>query len=506
MSRPSTRSGGHSVRRNGLVTAVPRALQVVTGLALTPFIISKIGLSSYGLYSLVQTAVTYLALADLGFPSGAMRLVARARARGSDADIRAALNVTMGFMLGAALVTIVIGAVAGSLIAHLWTKAPAGTAWLVRWTALGLAITFITKAVAIIPQGFNRWDFTTAGQVAGQLVAVITVTVGLLSGGALPILGASFALAAATVLAVTFLGATRVFDMKWGPRHLSRTALRTITGQGANLFVVGLVEATSVEADQLMLLPFASLRFIGLYSLGLRVAAAVRLFALSVLGPLSTHIAALEGSSGMDGVRRYYPVAFRKILRVCVIPMSIAACASYPAVLAWLGAGFRTSALVALLLGIGFSVNMLTGAGTATAAACGHAALDRNYSLLNLAMNVSASAALGILVGRWGVLAGTLCGLAGSAWVLIRDVDRWLGIRGFRIALDRLTLRAGIAALAVGGVGAVAAMTLHTQTRWVNLALACATAASALLAALCAGGVDLRALVGKYHVANRDID
>ena len=55
--------------------------------------------------------------------------------------------------------------------------------------------------------------------------------------------------------------------------------------------------------------------------------------------------------------------------------------------------------VILLLLGLAFAVNMLTGAGTATAAACGRADIDRKYSLINLGLNIVLTVILALTFG-----------------------------------------------------------------------------------------------------------
>jgi O-antigen/teichoic acid export membrane protein len=471
----------------------PRAVQVLVSLGLTPFIVHHVGLTGYGLWSVVQTFVTFLTLADFGFPTTTMRLVARARASGHLEQIHAAVNITTAFMLGVSVAVLLFswGVAAG---AHaIWPSTlPHGAAWLIRWTGLGLALTFVSKALSVVPQGFNRWDVITVNQLVGQLVSAAAVVTALLFGAGLAALGFSVAVGGATAVILGYLQARRLMPLRWGRKYLHKPTLRIIGGQGANLFVVNLVEATSLQADKFMLLPFASLRYIGLYAIGSRVVFMVRLFAVSVLGPLTTRVAAIDGANGLQGVREYYPLVFRKTMLACVLPMAIAAIAGYPGILAWLGASFRTSALVGLLLGLGFAINMVTGAGTATAAACGRADLDRKYSLVNLALNCLFSLALALVFGKWGILAGTLCGLIGSSWILVRDVDRWLGIPGLAAALDRRTGGAIVASVIVGVASLTLVIRLEPLTRVANLAVAAAIVLAMAGVAAGAAGMRLR--------------
>jgi O-antigen/teichoic acid export membrane protein len=152
--------------------------------------------------------------------------------------------------------------------------------------------------------------------------------------------------------------------------------------------------------------------------------------------------------------------------------------ASYALIIAWLGPEFHTSGTVALVLGLGYAINIATGAGTAVAMGAGRPDLDRNYSLLGLALNLLLTIGLGVLFGRWGVIAATALGLAISSVWLIRSVDRWLAasvlsLRGIAGSPGTRGLLAWGAI--VGGSSALIASSVGLTSRWAALALGVAT-------------------------------
>jgi O-antigen/teichoic acid export membrane protein len=228
-----------------------------------------------------------------------------------------------------------------------------------------------------------------------------------------------------------------------------------------------------------MLLPFTSLTWIGAYALGSRVVYAIRAFPLAAFGPLMVRAADVDASGGRAAVKALYLRTLTVIMRYAVTLLIVMYAATYAATLAWLGARFTISAGVAVILGVGFALNIATGPGTAIAIACGRAELDRDYNLVGLGLNLILSVILGLTFGAWGVVVATTLGLAlSSAW-LLRAVDRWLQSDVLRVVLvskESFALFVGATIISFSGLD-VARMAAPAS-RAANLLIAACTALS----------------------------
>jgi O-antigen/teichoic acid export membrane protein len=261
--------------------------------------------------------------------------------------------------------------------------------------------------------------------------------------------------------------------------RFDRRQLKEMMTQGRSLQIVGLVGATNAQADRFMLLPFTSLTWIGAYALGSRVVYAIRAFPLAAFGPLMVRAADVDASGGRAAVKALYLRTLTVIMRYAVTLLIVMYAATYAATLAWLGARFTISAGVAVILGVGFALNIATGPGTAIAIACGRAELDRDYNLVGLGLNLILSVILGLTFGAWGVVVATTLGLAlSSAW-LLRAVDRWLQSDVLRVVLvskESFALFVGATIISFSGLD-VARMAAPAS-RAANLLIAACTALS----------------------------
>jgi O-antigen/teichoic acid export membrane protein len=344
----------------------------------------------------------------------------------------------------------------------------------------------LANALATVTRGYGRWDIDAVINAVGPLAGMIVTFALLASGGGLPALGAAACVMNGSMLIGYAIAGRTLGGLGIRGARFRRRALKEMMRQGRALQIVNLVGATNMQADRFMLLPFASLSWIGAYSLGSRVVIALRAFPLSAFAPLMVRAAGAELSGGREAVRALYLRTLTVTVRYMVSFLLVLYAAAYAATLAWLGSGYTTSAGIAVVLGIGFALNIATGPGTAIAIGCGRAELDRNYNLVGLGLNLGLTVLLGVALGAWGVVIATTLGLAlSSGWLLV-TIDRWLERDYGRAVLASGTTIAIIAGMtAIGVVGIVMTRAAAPSGRITNLLIASGMGAAGL--ALLAG-------------------
>lgn len=76
----------NQIKAGAILNYVIIALNTLTGLLYTPFMLRCLGQNEYGLYSLVASVIAYLTLLDFGFGSAMVRYTAKIRATGTKDD------------------------------------------------------------------------------------------------------------------------------------------------------------------------------------------------------------------------------------------------------------------------------------------------------------------------------------------------------------------------------------------------------------------------------------
>jgi O-antigen/teichoic acid export membrane protein len=456
---------------------ISTVVSVLTSLAITPFIVERVGLEAYGLWSVVLAILQYAQIANGSFPTVTVRLVARALERDDPIELRATVATTMvSLVVVAAMMTLAGLSIPRLLPSSVTSGLPHGWQAAVGWGGLSLALTTLSGGLAGVPRGGHRWDLDAMVLSTSQILGCVVTVPILLNGGRLPALGLIAAITSGTAF-VGYLSVAIWMNALGGAGFRpKRSIFRELRQQGIALQIVGLVGATNAQADRLMLLPFASLSFIGAYALGSRIAVTLRGLPLSAFGPLLARFSAAESVGGLAALAALYQRALRVVADYAFPILLALYFAAYPAVLAWLGASYRISAAGAVLLGVGYAVNILTGPGTSAAIASGNAELDRDYNLLGLALNVVLTVGLGIAFGAWGVVAATTLGLVLSSGWLLHRVDSLLHAETVRDVLARNSfVVTTLGVVLLGAVTVVGTCVLAPSGRLENLAIATAS-------------------------------
>ncbi|MDQ8044964.1 MAG: oligosaccharide flippase family protein [Solirubrobacteraceae bacterium] len=433
---------------NAGITLITTTVTMIVSLALSPFIVHELGLRVFGFWALVSALTQYQGLLDLGIGIALARFVAVHGALDERERIdrlsAAAVAVTGPIAAAVVLVSIVVVLVLPGSWTDTW---PAHWQLTVVTVSGALSCSLLASVLLAFPRGLERWDLQSLASLVYQLVFGACTLVTLLAGAGIEGLGFSTLAGGLAMFAVAFTIKRRL----WPQRILGRAHwadVKELVGYSANLQVSSLTMIVNAQADKPMILAVGgSLQFVGLYELASRVAAQARYFPFAVLGPLTVRLAHETAGKPLAVARPLYDWALRHLIALGVAPMLAFYGVCYPLVMAWLGPSFEGSSQMVALLGLGYAVNLMTGAGTALANAAGRPDLERNYCLIALATNLSLSALLGALVGPWGVVVATMTGLIVSAiWFLWR-VQAWLA-DGTGWTTD--VLREGLPNLAVG--------------------------------------------------------
>jgi O-antigen/teichoic acid export membrane protein len=457
------------LRRNVALNVGSKTFSILTSLFTAPFIVYHIGLRAFGLWALISAFSQYAGLLNFGVGAALTRFVAELHSlqdyEGMARKGAAGFYITLGYA------SIVMAGIAGFclLIPHSVTSTwPHGWAWALIGVGIMLSATSIASTLQAFPAGLARWDLQNIPEVIFQLVFLGAIVILLSGGNGLAGLGMASAIASISLLVVAWLTSRRVWRQSYSPSVAKREDFRSLFGYGMNLQVTNLVVVINLQSDKPVLLAFGgSLRFIAFYELASRVAFQLRSLPVMALAPLSAVAASDTAGRPVAVIRAYYERSLHQIVSFGVAPLFAIFGACWPLVLVWLGTGYTTTAEITVVLGVGYAVNLITGAGTAIAQGCGRPEIDRNYSLLGLGLNIVLTVALGALAGPWGVIVATTLGLSVSSLWLLRSMDRWVGTRTFSVSGPlRRSAPSVLVGVLCGGATVAATSMLPTSSRW----------------------------------------
>src|SRR6185312_16044893 len=95
-------------------------LAIAVGLYMTPFLIHHLGKVGYGVWVLVQSAVSYMYLLDLGLRTTVVRFSAEAHARGDHAEVSNVVSAALWVRVWTALGLMVVAGAVSLLLPYVF--------------------------------------------------------------------------------------------------------------------------------------------------------------------------------------------------------------------------------------------------------------------------------------------------------------------------------------------------------------------------------------------------
>jgi O-antigen/teichoic acid export membrane protein len=468
---------------NGLAQIAP----IVVTFALTPLLLHRLGLDRFGIWSLALVILSTLTALDGGVAASLARFFAIYAARDDRVDTG---RLLLGSLLLFALIGVVLTlaafplapAVAGLL--EVPTRLRGEVVFLLRWLPPLAALALMADSTAALLQGngqFRALATTTVGSSGAFAVAVIVL---VQPGGHLR------ALVIATALRYMLL---MIASLVFAAGHVS--IRRPLLPSGATILelwryasrmqlsaVTGLV---NVQQDALVIAAVLPVRYVGLYSIGMQAASAVRSLPLYAFAPLLTLLTTTFRNDGREGTVAEFERLERRWLPAVLGYGVVAVAAIGFSVPVWLGDRYVLSGVTATILLAGYMVHVgLTGMRTCYVRAVGRPGLETRYSLVWTVGNAILTIPLALLAGVVGVVSVTaVTGVVASVYFVglcrrkerlpvIAPGARWWGVAvaaagvtvAGELAIVHTSLQ-GFLALALTGVPALVGLVILAASR-----------------------------------------
>ena len=206
-------------------------------LVVMPYLIQRLGASTYGLWSLIGSMTGYLGVLDFGVRPAVGRLIAAHRARGEQQQVNAVISTAFGVLL---LVSILVG-IATIFAVQLFPRifpVPSAQALDVHHAlvlvGLMVAVTFPASVFDGFLWGYERFDLITAIEIPATVVrtalflTVVSRATPLTSLAAIVTL---VTIGSACLKALLCFGLEP--DLRLGGRHFAKSKVREIYSYGA---------------------------------------------------------------------------------------------------------------------------------------------------------------------------------------------------------------------------------------------------------------------------------
>jgi O-antigen/teichoic acid export membrane protein len=447
--------------RNAVAGGGARAITLVVGLLMTPYVLHRLGEERFGIWALTTVITGFAGVLDLSFKSSFVKFLAELHARGDRVahDRVVAISVTFYAVFGVVLV-VLFAALGDGLLELLRIpvdlRAEAFDVFLIA--LVGTAIGGVLSVFPAVCDARQRIDLTNGlGIVCLLLSAAVTIVVLEMGGGLRAValaqlFGVVIFHAGSVVLAWTVVGPIRpsLSGASWA-------AFRRQFAFGLKLHVSSMCSVVNRQLDKLLLSRWAGLGSVASYEVGLRIAANAGSFQPYLAATLLPAASQLDATGDRDRLISLYHRASRYLFLVGVPGFVFLAVHAQTVITAWLGAPEPMAARVLQLLAAGYMMNSLSNAMAFVCQGIGRPDIQAWQSALQLVANIVLSALLLWLIGPLGAPAGTSLALIFGAAVFAARFHPVLGTSTAELLRSAALTPLALSAAAALGSWAVAA-------------------------------------------------
>ena len=397
---------------SSLSNYIGKILNLGIWFVLTPFILSQLGKSLYGLQALVGSVVAYGFLLDFGINGAVTKYVAeyRAREEGEMAHTVIATALWANTVLG--LLVILISVLFAPLFTGIFNIAASEqqtAAWLFLLTGIGVGITVPGATVAAVLRGLQRFDLLNMIGVTATLVSAgATFLVLRLGGGVLGLAVIGICVTLMVQLLSTWFIYRIAPELRFGWLGPSRSHLQTLISYSSSLFIMNIGGYLESRSDEIVIGGFLPVSAVTPYNLARRLSALPQMLTeqfLTLLLPMASEIHAKDEAAQL---RSLYIVSTRVTLAMFVSVSLVVIILVRHLLTAWVGAEYAEYSNLVIILAVASLIDTSTWpAGFILQGMARHsplAAMTIGSGIANLTLSILLVNRLGLM----GVALGTL--------------------------------------------------------------------------------------------------
>lgn len=275
-------------------------MNIIAWYLLTPFIIAHLGITGYGIWTLIGSLIGYYGFLDLGVSSAMTRYVARYAGKGDEKALNETVSTAMAMFSSAGALVIVGSFMLAAPVAMFFNVAPEHfddfkhVVWI-----LGLAtgLSFPGNVFRTVLTAHERYVAANFAHIATTLLrAGLTVLMLLRGGGLLGVAYATFIAAIAGIVANYLL--CRHFA-PWVRVTLSmanRHVLRMLVIYGVTTTVILTADLLRFGLDSFVIGKWVGMAQVGVYAIAARLVGGMLRVVTSATRVLKPRFAALDGA------------------------------------------------------------------------------------------------------------------------------------------------------------------------------------------------------------------
>jgi len=249
-------------------------VNVVLGIALSPFIVHRLGDTAFGIWVLILSITGYYGLFDLGVGSSIIRYVSKFTATGDREQLTKLINTAfftyscVGLL--SLLVTLVMAFQVDRLF-HVPHEFLMTARWLMLMVGISVAVGFPAGIFGGFLEGLQSFYILNWTNVVSNLLRAALIVVALTHGGG--VLTVALITVTLPLLASITRGffALRLCPVPFGFKYVDRSTFRQMANYSGVTFMIMIAGQLKFKTDEIVIGSFMSLAAITYFNVGARI-------------------------------------------------------------------------------------------------------------------------------------------------------------------------------------------------------------------------------------------
>ena len=402
-----------TLTRNVSWIVVARAGYMVSRVLVPPFVVARIGLQSYGLWSALFVFISYIGFSALGVSSAYVKYVAEYVARGEIRKANSLLSTGIVATTIIGLVVFLISLYASPWILS-WLNVPPSAShdayWLLNFVVALFVINLSLSVFSDSLAGSQKIAETQLVSVSGYVLETTLIFLLVGAGYGIKGLAIAFAIRLATgILLSAYLAFKLQPWLRLSIRRCSREALKTLLGFGGIVQLSFLLSIALNSVERAIAAPLIGLSAVGLLDLSDKLpsnAGSVSEAFSYCFMPAASYLQGKEvGERGrLDSVLTLYLRGSRYMSLAAASMLGLLAAASAPIATVWVGKLYPGMGFLLAIFTIQQQFHIMTGPGTSILKGVGRPVEEFFYILPNIVFLILAIPASRLIAGHWSAI------------------------------------------------------------------------------------------------------
>jgi len=269
----------HKIDKRQIITNVGSSwfslgINVVLGLALSPFIVHRLGDTAFGLWVIILSITGYYGLFDLGIGSSIIRFVSKYTATGEQQELAKVINTSLFTYSCIGVLCMAVTAVIASQVNRRFPVPPelqSVAPWLLLMVGTAVALGFPLGLFGGFLEGLQRFYILNWTNIAANVLRAALIVIALKNGqGILAVALITVTLPLLASMARSFF-ALHYCPVPFGWKYVDRATFRQIAHYSGVTFVIMIAAQLKFKTDELVIGSMMSFAWVTYFNVGARI-------------------------------------------------------------------------------------------------------------------------------------------------------------------------------------------------------------------------------------------